>query len=109
MLMRSWIVQRRKALSMKMSMQRSDIRVSLWSGRYYWRVGLCGGIAGGVNGGPLDFRCENTVLVLYSLILPPATAPLLYYSAVKIEISSHNLLCIVFVTTRSPYLMPIVR
>ena len=77
---------------MKMSMQRSDIRVSLWSGRYYWRVGLCGGIAGGVNGGPLDFRCENTVLVLYGLILPPATAPLLYYIAVKIEISSHNLL-----------------
>ena len=55
----------------------------------------------------MDFRCENIVLVLYGLILPLATAPLLYYSAVKIEISSHNFLCIVFVTARSPYLTPI--
>ena len=28
---------------------------------------LCGGIASGTNGGPLDFRCEN-----YGLVLPTA-------------------------------------
>ena len=35
---------------MKMSVRRSDIRVSLWSGRSCWRVGLWEGVAGGANG-----------------------------------------------------------
>ena len=52
---------------MKMSVRRSDIRVSLCSGRSCWRVGLRGDIAGGVNGGLLGFRCEK-----YGLVFPPA-------------------------------------
>ena len=38
----------------------ADIRVNLWSGCSCLRVGMCGDIDGGANGGPLDFRCENT-------------------------------------------------
>ena len=51
-------------------MRRSDIRMSLWSGRSCWRIGLCGGIAGGVNGGLLDFRCEKYTGTASSFRLP---------------------------------------
>ena len=61
---------------MMTSVRCADIRVSLWSGCSCWRIGVCGGIGGGASGGPLDFLCDNTILVR-----PTCPAPLLYWSA----------------------------
>ena len=44
---------------MMTSLRCADIRMNVWSGHSCLRLGLCRGMTGGENGGPLTFRCAG--------------------------------------------------
>ena len=50
---------------MMTSLQCADMRMNVWSGHSCLRLGLCRGMTGGENGGPLTFRFDK-----HSLDLP---------------------------------------